>query len=332
MSFLSLNCYHRAVKPKETLIARLASLGITLTGKIHKMTISRDKIKVIVDTDEGQLPIEFPVELLGQAYTVGRVKPNDKIWEREGWLAQAYRREGGFQYIGKKYDLEDPGQLSAMRRYAHDVLRWRRAEGTIVQRWEFINRYYAAVEHKERPRAKAVAEALGIVYTSSHHYKQRALKGNFFGAYLDQDRLEEMQGYLHKEEPYVLFPDKEEQPNLGHFTLLRAKGYPNLPAGLLSDLLTRLEPSFISASQKGREVLFTLRCHEEIVFTAELLEGELWDADQTGPFAVGSVNKKLGVLCFSLGDASFTGKISAVVRASSGAPYGPCLQDEETTV
>lgn len=331
MSFLALYCYDRAVKPKETLIARLASLGITLTGKIHKMTISRDKIKVIVDTDEGQLPIEFPVELLGKAYTVGRVKPNDKIWEREGWLAEVYRREGGFQYIGKKYDLEDPGQLTAMRRYAHDVLRWRRAEGTIVQRWEFISRYFAAVEHKERPRAKAVAEALGIIYTSAHHYKQRALEGNFFGAYLDQDRLEEMQGYLHKEEPYVLFPDKDVQPSLGHFTLLQTKGYPNLPAGLLSDLLTRLEPTFIEASQKGREVLLTLRCHDEIIFTAQLLEGELWEAGRTGPFAVSSVNEKLGVLRFSLGDAGFTGKVSTVVRASSGAQYGPCLQDIEAT-
>lgn len=315
------------MKPKETLIERLASLGIVLTGKITEMSVSKTKVKVIVKTDQGLLPIEFPVDALGNVHQVGRPKPNDKVWEQEGWLEKTYRREGGWQGISKKYDL-DVGQATAMRRYARDTLRWRRSDGTIVQRWEFITRYFAVVEPKNRPSVRAMSKALDINYTSAHHYKKLALQGDFFGEYLNHDRLEEMQSYLHKEEPYILFPKNEVQPSLRHFALLQAKGYPNLPAGLVSDLLIRLKPTLESATQRGREVTFSLRCHEEIVFTVELVEGDLWDVGQTGPFSVRSVSEKLGVLRFSLGDAGFTGKVVAVIRASSRARYQPCRELE----
>ena len=318
------------MKSKETLIERLASRGLVLTGKIIEITVSQAKIRVIVETDQGRLPVDFPVDALGDDYQIGRPKPNDKVWEQEGWLEKEYRREGGWQGISEKYDL-DVGQATAMRRYARDTLRWRRSDGTIVQRWEFIARYFAVVGRKNRPSVRALSKALDINYTSAHHYKKLALEGDFFGDYLTHDRLEEMQSYLHKEEPYILFPKNEVQPSLRHFALLQAKGYPNLPAGLVSDLLTRLKPTFESATQRGREVTLSLRCHEEIVFTVELVEGNLWEAGQTGPFVVESVSEKLGVLRFSLGDAAFTGKASTVIRASSGAQYGSCLQDKQAT-
>ena len=272
-----------------------------------------------------QNKLRITLEVNGRAITLEGlpdVGPSLKLarpWEEAGWLEAQMREQGSLRAVARAYSLSDRA-LKLMYAYAHNQLGWRVQEGTELKRWTFLERYFALADPSARPTIDEVAKPLGITQGHASKWIAAALKGQFFSSRFSPEKLAAIQSRDRLGSTYVYFPGSDL--TLSDFPLAQADGWPDLPIGLLSDLLPRLSSwetrSFDLSAHRLRA---SLRHEGHLVdFEVDVTEsGEPFALDDEEICSVRAL--KRGLLCFVLKKSETIGRVSKVYKASAGSRY-----------
>ena len=301
---------------KPDIKAKLRELGIFDSDKITSVALMRNTVKVTLSHPDGPVRLSIPRKDLGLDKSPSEAAA-PRPWHQPGWLAENIKKYGSFAVIGSTFNLSALDVIS-LRSYAYDVLKWRQFEGVQIKRWEFIKLYFEAAEPGMRPALRELGEHLGLSVGTVHNYKELALQGQFFAKTFTNEKLSLMQL---PDVSFDYFPITGE--SLESFSLPAARGWPNLPRGLLSDLLPLLSLQVDQVEGSKRSVTFNLVHVEPLRFKATL-EGEL----TFSPTAIKVTRfDDRGRLLFSLSKGKtkveLVGVVQNVLEASSGAEYRP---------
>ena len=291
--------------------AKLRALGI-LDGKITSVELLRDTVKVTLAHPDGPVRLSIPRQDLGLGPASETAPPP---WHQAGWAAANLKKYGSFAAVGSAFGLSAP-ELSSLRSYAYKELKWRQFEGVQVKRWEFLTLYFESPDPEQRPPLRELAAQLGLSVAVTHSYKASALQGQFFSKSFTHEKL----GLLQLPDVSLdYFPVTGE--SLSAFALPNAEGWPDLPRGLLSDLLPGMSLQVDSVKASKGAVTFNLTHVESIRFTATF-DGDLTFAptaiqvtrdDDRGRLSFHLSNGDTMVECF--------GVVQRVLEASAGADY-----------
>ena len=243
--------------------AKLQELGLIKDAEVDEIHITRQSVKLSIKHGTGTVRVTIPISDL-DLDTVAEESEKERIWERPGWLLREYKKHGKYTAIAKAAGLPRT-DMYTMRNYAQ-TLGWRPFEGTQIKRWEVIANYYLELNPKKRPKLHELAEIYKLSRGVVHKYVNEAQQGIFFAKSFNYQRLQTMQL---KDLDLMYFPDTGEDHR--HFDLPQAKGWPNLPRGLLNDFLPRLNLEIVKLESHGNDVMFYLSHQEQpITFSAQL--------------------------------------------------------------
>ncbi|CAN5841757.1 hypothetical protein BH24DEI2_BH24DEI2_27690 [soil metagenome] len=293
--------------------AKLRELGIFDNGKITSVELLRNTVRVTLSHPDGPVRLSISRKDLNLDSTSETAEA--RPWHQAGWVADNLKKHGSFSAVGAAYHLSTP-DLNSLRSYAHAVLGWRQFEGNQIKRWEFIILYFEEPDPDRRPALRELGEHLGLSIGTLHNYKEQALQGQFFSKSFTSERLSLMQ---FADVSFNYFPLTDE-PHTA-FELPNARGWPDLPRGLLSDLLPGLSLAVDKVEGLKRSLTFNLRHVEPVRFKATL-EGDLTIAPtalQVSRFD----DRGRRLFRLSEGNASveLVGVVQSVLEASAGADY-----------
>ena len=233
-------------------------------------------------------------------------------WFEAGWLEREFRHHGSLSAVAEAHGLDASG-LRALNHYAVKELGWRVQEGHDIKRWEFYTRFFDLPDADARPPLMALASELGVPKANASLWVKEARAGRFFSKRMSLETLAVMQSGL---VDHNYFPGESQQR--GVYALLRARGWPTLPRGLLSDLLPLLKNViFVSAEPRRGLLRFELE---------HLFRPLVFDLDAPPPpFATDSLRAveegPQGALSFVFGEGRLQGTISRVHKADAGPFY-----------
>ena len=277
------------------------------TGNYRVLRIERFKDgEKAVTVDMGGRIITLPREL-------SRALEDDALadvppWYEVGWLESEFKRLGSIRAVGLKQGLTHSESI-AMNTYSIKYLDWRIHEGNDLKRWELYDKFFGVADPKMRPKRTHLAEELGIPRSNVSLWLSEALAGKFFSAYMTLENLVLMQSGRFD---YVYFPG-EDAPR--DWVLLKAKGWPKLPLGLLSDLLPRLSAlEFVSAEIGATSVRLTLSYYAQPLVFDFAPQGVF----PSQPSTLRRVESEGGALCLVFSTESVRGTIVEVHQVNAG--------------
>lgn len=274
-------------------------------------------LQAVEVAEDGRVAITFSVA--GRTFTLPKEYVEAHIdnlleqvppWAEAGWLEAEYRRHGKLKRIAEAHGFSN-AELRAMTHYAAKQLDWRIQEGFDIKRWELYTRFFEPPDPAERVPATALGRTLGIPAANVSLWVNEALAGKFFSKAMNLERLALIQSEVF--DP-VYFPGEEEKRD---YALVRAKGWPQLPRGLLSDLLPRLENLELVSARRGKMLTLSLEHFgQPLVFSLEV---------EASPPQLSSLHRVEaapgGKLVFSFAEGVVTGVIVQVRDASAGNFY-----------
>ena len=289
--------------------------------ELEQLLAGKKTITGVEITEDGELRVTFEVRgreiTLSGSAEVGEAPAFMRPWENPGWLAAQYADLGSLRGVAQAYGFTERA-TKIMQAYAQNELGWRIQEGFELRRWEFIERYFADSDPSKRPTLGTVAQQLHISQGHASQWKAAALEGQFFSKYFSSEKLIVLQHQV-KGGQRIFFPGTNTSPR--DFVLGRAEGWPNLPPGLLSDLLPRL------ASWKTKDVQETpLGLSIALIHEGETLEFEVEATTREGVISNGDVLLSVHALGdrlrrFDFKQGRVIGRLCLVLSASAGATY-----------
>ncbi len=274
-------------------------------------------LAVEVEAD-GRVNITFKVA--GRTFTLPKAYVETYIddllaemppWCEAGWLEREYQRHGSLSTIAKAHGFSD-SELRVMNHYAAKELDWRIQEGYDIKRWELYSRFFEAPDPAERGSASALGRALGLSQANVSLWVIEARQGKFFSKAMTLERLALIQSEVF--DP-VYFPGETGGRD---YALFKAKGWPDLPRGLLSDLLPQLENlNLVSATFKNKLLTLSLEHFgQPIVFSLEV------DSPPPKLNRLRHVQTQPGgKLAFTFAEGVALGTVVQVLSASAGNFY-----------
>lgn len=201
----------------------------------------KKRIKSLEIADNGEVTITLLVgekEVILERTAVDRIinAPLEELpWEENStWLEREFRAHGSFPAVARAHGFSKQ-RLDHMVNYARRVLAWRIQDGHELVRWEFLSRLFAEVDPKARPTLDTLCTDLDISLGNASLWKGQALGGRFFSTYFNEEKLRAIQ----TGDNYVYFPGTNLTAK--DFRLAHLEGWPELPAGLLNELLPKLD-------------------------------------------------------------------------------------------
>ena len=290
--------------------------------ELEQLLAGKKTITGVEITEDGELRVTFEVRgreiVLSGSAEVGAAPAFKRPWEEPGWLAAQYAEQGSVRAVAQAFGFTERA-TKIMQAYAQNELGWRIQEGFELRRWEFIERYFADPDPSKRPTLGTVAQQLHISQGHASQWKAAALEGQFFSKYFSFEKLIILQHQV-KGGQRIFFPGTNISPR--DFVLGRAEGWPDLPPGLLSDLLPRLavwETGTVSQTPSG--------LHLALIHNRETLEFEIEVSRRDG--ALSSEDEALrnvydlgdGLRQFDFTQGRITGRLSRILSASAGSTY-----------
>ena len=233
-------------------------------------------------------------------------------WFETGWLEAEFIRHGSVKGVGNAHGLTR-SETSMMNTYAIQHLGWCIQEGNDLKRWELLSRFFDAPDPQARPMLTRLARELGIPKGTASVWVGEALVGKFFSYTLSLEKLVLMQSGKFD---YVYFPGEKSRSD---YTLLQADGWPQLPRGLLRDLLPNLdELELVTAFRRGATLLVSLSHFGQPI----RLELEVQDVPERALAELHGVqDAPHGALRFVFAEAVLSGTVARVRAASAGQFY-----------
>ena len=301
--------YSRRVDKDE--LEQLLSGKKTITG-----------VEITKGEEGAELRVTFEVNgreiTLSGSAEVGEAPTFTRPWEAPGWLAAQYAEHGSLRAVAQAYGFTERA-TKIMQAYALNELGWRIQEGFEMRRWEFIERYFAEPNPGNRPTLESAARPLHISQGHASQWKAAALEGQFFSKSFSLEKLIVLQ-HQARGEQRVFFPGTDTSPR--DFALSRTEGWPDLPAGLLNDLLPRLEGWETKGVRDTPAGLYINLVHREAALAFEIAvidwEGARGEEIRTLQDIRGLEN---GLRRFDFVHAFVIGRVNRVLRASAGATY-----------
>ena len=269
---------------------------------------------------EGDGRVNITFKVAGRSFTLPKAYVETYIddllaemppWCETGWLETEYQRHGNLSTIAASHGFSD-NQLRAMTHYAAKELDWRIQEGYDIKRWELYSRYFETPDAAERGSASALGRTLDLSHANVSLWIREARQGKFFSKAMTLERLALIQSEVF--DP-VYFPGEAGGRD---YALFKAKGWPDLPRGLLGDLLPHLDNlELVSATLKNRLLTLSLaHFGQPLVFSVEV---------KASPPRLSSLHRVAaasgGKLVFSFTEGDVTGTVTQVYNASSGNFY-----------
>lgn len=279
---------------------------------------SSPQLLAVEVADDGRVSITFKVA--GRTFTLPKEYVETYLddllaqmppWCEAGWLETEYQQHGNLSVIAATHNFSD-NELRAMTHYAAKELDWRIQEGYDIKRWELYTRYFESPDAAERGSASALGRPLGLSHANVSLWVREARQGKFFSKAVTLERLALIQSEVFNP---VYFPGETAARD---YALFKANGWPQLPRGLLSDLLPRLDNlSLVSATFKNK--LLTLSFEhfgQPVVFGLEV------DASPPNLSSLQTVQTEPGGrLAFTFAEGEVSGTVMKVQNASAGNFY-----------
>ena len=201
----------------------------------------KKRIKSLEIADNGEVTITLLVgekEVILERTAVDRIinAPLEELpWEEDStWLEREFRTHGSLPAVARAHGFSKQ-RLDRMVNHARRVLAWRIQDGHELVRWEFLSRLFAEVDPRVRPTLDALCTDLDISLGNASLWKGQALGGKFFSSYFNETKL----GAIQIGDDYVYFPGTKLTAK--DFRLAHHEGWPELPRGLLNELLPKLD-------------------------------------------------------------------------------------------
>lgn len=279
---------------------------------------SRPHLLAVEVADDGRVSITFKVA--GRTFTLPKAYVETYMddllaemppWCEAGWLEREYQLHGNLSTIAKAHGFSN-AQLRAMTHYTAKELDWRIQEGYDIKRWELYTRLFEPTDPDERKPASALGRKLGIPAANVSLWVIEARQGKFFSKAMTLERLALIQSEVF--DP-VYFPGETGSRD---YALFEARGWPQLPRGLLSDLLPHLDNlSLVSATFKNKLLTLSLdHFGQPIVFSLEV---------DSPPPKLSTLNdvqiQPGGRLAFTFAEGVVSGTVVQVQSASAGNFY-----------